>query len=160
MLEDCKTAQERWGGVSEIIDRWLQERKQLLVQYCRLSEVIEEAQDESVAPLVRSLCEIMVDYTSAGHFEVYDQLVKEGQEFNDEAGLKTAAELFKIVDATTEDILDFNDKYLETDDLDAILGDLSKLGEVLAARFEAEDNMIEVLHVAHKHQLTDETSSN
>ncbi len=158
MLEDCKTAQERWGGVSDIIDGWLQERKQLLVQYCRLSEVIEEAQDASVAPLVRALCEIMVDYTSAGHFEVYDQLVKEGQEFNDDEGLKKAAESFKIVDATTEGILDFNDKYQETDDLDAILGDLSKLGEVLAARIDAEDNMIEVLHVSHKHQLTDETS--
>ena len=31
MLEDCKSAQERWGGVSEIIDRWLQERQQMLV---------------------------------------------------------------------------------------------------------------------------------
>ncbi len=97
----------------------------------------------------------MVDYTSAGHFEVYDQLVKEGQEFDDKEGLKSAGESFKIVDATTEEILDFNDKYQETDDLDAILGDLSKLGETLASRFEAEDSMIEVLHVAHKHQVTE-----
>ena len=31
MLENCKTARERWGGVSVIIDRWLQERQDLLV---------------------------------------------------------------------------------------------------------------------------------
>lgn len=155
MLENCTTAQERWGGVSEIIDRWLEERKQLLVQYCKLSELAEAAANESLAPLVQALCQIMVDYTSAGHFEVYDQLVKEGQEFDDQEGLKSASESFKIVDATTEDILDFNDKYQETDDLDSIIGDLSKLGEVLASRFEAEDNMIEVLHVAHKHQVTE-----
>ncbi|MFL0803570.1 MAG: sigma D regulator [Agarilytica sp.] len=155
MLDNCTSAQERWGGVSEIIDRWLEERKLLLVQYCKLSEFVEEAANDSVAPLVQALCQIMVDYTSAGHFEVYDQLVKEGQEFDDKEGLKSAGESFKVVDATTEEILDFNDKYQETDDLDAILGDLSKLGETLASRFEAEDSMIEVLHVAHKHQVTE-----
>lgn len=155
MLDNCTTAQERWGGVSDIIDRWLQERKQLLIQYCNLSELAEEALDASLAPLVQGLCQIMVDYTSAGHFEVYDQLIKEGQEFNDKEGLKSASESFKVVDQTTETILDFNDKYQETDDLDAILADLSKLGETLASRFEAEDNMIEVLHVAHKDQVTE-----
>ncbi len=155
MLDNCTSAQERWGGVSEIIDRWLEERKLLLVQYCKLSELVEEANNDSVAPLVQALCQIMVDYTSAGHFEVYDQLVKEGQEFDDKEGLKSAGESFKVVDATTEEILDFNDKYQETDDLDSILGDLSKLGETLASRFEAEDSMIEVLHVAHKHQVTE-----
>jgi regulator of sigma D len=31
MLENCKSAKERWGGVSEIIDRWLEERQQMLV---------------------------------------------------------------------------------------------------------------------------------
>jgi len=30
MLENCQSAKERWGGVSEIIDRWLQERQELL----------------------------------------------------------------------------------------------------------------------------------
>ncbi|MFL0811085.1 MAG: sigma D regulator [Agarilytica sp.] len=155
MLDNCTTAQERWGGVSEIIDRWLQERKQLLIQYCNLSELAEEALDASIAPLVQALCQIMVDYTSAGHFEVYDQLMKEGQEFNDEEGLKSASESFKTVDKTTETILDFNDKYQETDDLDSILADLSNLGETLASRFEAEDSMIEVLHVAHKDIVTE-----
>ena len=33
MLENCKTARERWGGVSVIIDRWLQERQDLLVLF-------------------------------------------------------------------------------------------------------------------------------
>ncbi len=155
MLNECKTAQERWGGVSDIIDKWLQDRKQLLIQYCKLSEPTEEAVDTSTAPMVQALCQIMVDYSSAGHFEIYDQLMKEGQEYNDQEGLKSAGESFKIVDGTTEHILDFNDKYQETDDLTTIITDLSKLGEVLASRFEAEDNMISVLHVAHKHQVTE-----
>lgn len=154
MLENCQTAQERWGGVSDIIDKWLQDRKKLLVQYCKLSDVAEKINEENSGTGVQTLCQIMVDYMSAGHFEVYDQLLKEGQEFDDQDGLATASECFKIVDSTTEDILDFNDKYQETDDLGTIVKDLSDLGEVLAHRFEAEDSMIEVLHVAHKDRAT------
>ncbi len=154
MLENCKTAQERWGGVSVIIDKWLLERKELLVQYCNLSDIADDVGDsESYGGAVRQLCQIMVDYISAGHFEVYDQLVKEGQEFDDKDALKSASESFKVIDSSTEDILDFNDKYQEIDDLSSIEKDLSHLGEVLAARFEAEDSMIEVLHVAHKDQV-------
>lgn len=154
MLENCQTAQERWGGVSDIIDKWLQDRKKLLVQYCKLSDVAEKINEENSGAGVQALCQIMVDYMSAGHFEVYDQLLKEGQEFDDQDGLAAASECFKIVDSTTEDILDFNDKYQETDDLGTIVKDLSDLGEVLAHRFEAEDSMIEVLHVAHKDRAT------
>jgi len=154
MLENCKSARERWGGVSNIIDRWLQERQDLLVQFCSLSSHIEDTGSvEEIAENgrdLKALCQILVDYISAGHFEVYDQLLKEGREFEDADALKEAGTLFTTVDNTTESILDFNDKYLETDDLDTLVIDLSQLGESLATRFEAEDRMISVLHIAHK----------
>ena len=41
MLESCKSAQERWGGVSELIENWLEERRILLVLYCSISGVKE-----------------------------------------------------------------------------------------------------------------------
>ncbi len=153
MLENCKTAQERWGGVSEIIDRWLADRQQLLIDYCTLSETVEELDNTQSGRLLQHLCQILVDYVSAGHFEIYEQLQKEGQEFDDQEGLKKAGQLYQSIDSTTEFILDFNDKYQEIDDLDAIETDLSRLGEVLASRFEAEDQMIEILHFAHQDQL-------
>lgn len=147
MLENCESAKERWGGVSNIIDRWLQERQALLVRYCSLNET----PNSNPAPeWVQEVCQLLVDYVSAGHFEVYDQLVKEAREFDDEDALKEARKLIRTIDNTTEYALDFNDKYLETDDLSTIAEDLSKLGEVLANRFEAEDRMIEVLHTSHK----------
>jgi regulator of sigma D len=149
MLEDCKTAKERWGGVNQIVDRWLQERQDMLVQFCDLG-AIKESNDESRGANVRRLCEILVDYTSAGHFEIYDQLAKEGREFGDEDGLEEAARLFATVDSTTEMILDFNDKYQEIDDLSTLEQDLSTLGEALESRFSAEDRMIAVLHTAHR----------
>lgn len=151
MLENCQTARERWGGVNQIIDRWLQERQDMLVQYCALSGLDQAAtNDQARGEKLRELCQILVDYVSAGHFEIYDQLIKEGRDFEDDDALKEAGKLFSIVDGTTEKILDFNDKYLETDDLSSIDADLSHLGEILEVRFTAEDRMISVLHTSHK----------
>jgi len=147
MLENCQNAKERWGGVSIIIDRWLQERQDMLVQYCALSA---DNSDEVRGEKLRNLCQILVDYVSAGHFEIYDQLIKEGREFDDEEALHEAGRLFNVVDGTTEKLLDFNDKYLETDDLSSLVSDLSQLGETLEIRFTAEDRMISVLHTSHK----------
>ena len=151
MLENCKSAKERWGGVNQIIDRWLQERQELLVDYCSLSGITSF--DENISDhrqRVRHFCQTLVDYASAGHFGVYDQLIKEGRDFHDRQALETAAKLYKIIDETTEKLLDFNDKYQETDDLSALASDLSDIGQQLEPRFEAEDQMIAVLHVSHK----------
>jgi regulator of sigma D len=150
MLENCKTAKERWGGVNEIIDRWLEERQEMLVQYCALSGLNEDLSDVQRGEKLRSFCQILVDYVSAGHFEVYDQLIKEGREFDDAEALQEASKLYDVVDQTTEKLLDFNDKYLETDDLTTLVLDLSQLGETLEVRFSAEDRLIAVLHTAHK----------
>ena len=149
MLENCQNAKERWGGVSIIIDRWLQERQDMLVQYCDIGGA-DQANDAARGDKLRHFCQILVDYVSAGHFEIYDQLIKEGREFDDEEALHEAGRLFTVVDNTTEKLLDFNDKYLETDDLSSLDQDLSNLGETLEIRFSAEDRMISVLHTSHK----------
>lgn len=150
MLENCKSAKERWGGVSEIIDRWLEERQAMLVQYCALSGLDQDLSDLQRGEKLRSFCQILVDYVSAGHFEVYDQLIKEGREFDDAEALQEASKLYDTIDTTTERLLDFNDKYLETDDLGSLTADLSQLGEALEVRFSTEDRLISVLHTSHK----------
>lgn len=150
MLENCKSAKERWGGVSEIIDRWLEERQAMLVQYCALSGLDQDLSDLQRGEKLRSFCQILVDYVSAGHFEVYDQLIKEGREFDDAEALQEASKLYDTIDTTTERLLDFNDKYLETDDLGSLTADLSHLGEALEVRFSTEDRLISVLHTSHK----------
>ncbi len=156
MLENCKSARERWGGVSEIIDRWLHERQSLLVLFCSMTTPKQnESEPEEIQENLRKFCQILVDYISAGHFEVYQELINEGQAFDDQEGLKKAKAHYKVVDNTTEGILDFNDKYQETDDRETLIADLSNLGESLETRFEAEDLMIEVLHMSHKDQVTE-----
>lgn len=150
MLDNCKTAQERWGGVNQIIDRWLLDRQQLLVSFCALSEREDSLSVAVSEQKLCHLCQVLVDYVSAGHFDIYDRLIKEGRKFENQAALKEASALFTSIDKTTGYVLDFNDKYLETDDLSSLDDDLSMLGATLEQRFNAEDRMIDVLHVAHK----------
>ena len=154
MLENCHSLQEKWGGVSEIIDRWLEQRRLMLVKYCDLSTVTSfDGKNQEHGKKLQHFCQLLVDYVSAGHFEVYHQLAEEGRAFRDREGLKLGAQMLEAIQTSTDLVLDFNDKYLETDDLQSLATDLSELGETLARRFELEDNMIEVLHTTHINQL-------
>lgn len=154
MLKNCENLQQLWGGVSEIVDRWLRERQQLLTQFCALTEDKSfDGKNPVQGKQLQRFCQILVDYISAGHFEVYESLAEEGKRFSDRDGLERGADLLDIIQSTTELILDFNDKYLATDDLDLLASDLSALGETLETRFEAEDALIEALHSAHATQL-------
>lgn len=156
MLENCQNARERWGGVSDLIDRWLKERQELLVHFCELSAQNGDAPSEAVAKRFERFCEVMLDYVSAGHFEVYDQLVREAGEFND-GGVELAAKLYPRIQQTTEQALDFNDRLdgrvLTGDDIGELFTELSALGEMLESRFEMEDFLIERLHNAHAEKV-------
>lgn len=157
MLENCKTIKERWGGVSKILDNWLQQRQELIVEFCSLSGVTgvgsEESSTRCSVDNLRRFCELMVDYVSAGHFEVYDHLIQEAEELKDGKGMEVARRLYPHISRTTELVLTFNDKYDLSDDqnsLPNLAADLSKLGETIVSRFELEDQLIENLHYAHE----------
>lgn len=150
MLESCQNAQERWGGVHLLIDRWLQERKQLVETYVAINGT---AQAPS-ADTLQHFCEILVDYVSAGHFEVYEQLTNEAKAFGDERGLELAKQIYPRIEVITEAALAFNDRCDGGDCRDslALLDELKRLGQLLHERFELEDCLIEVLHNAHQEQ--------
>ena len=38
MLDSCQNAQERWGGVHKLIDRWLEERNELVQAFRTLRD--------------------------------------------------------------------------------------------------------------------------
>ena len=154
MLENCKTAKERWGGVSEIIDRWLTERQELIVLYCELSSISREKENEEpYSRNIQKMCQVLVDYVSAGHFEVYEQLLNEANEFND-GGIELAERLFPKIQETTEIALHFNDEYdnsaHESNLIEVLPEKLSLLGEALEERFVLEDQLIECLHNSHR----------
>jgi regulator of sigma D len=152
MLDNCQNAQERWGGVHLLIDRWLQERHELVSAYSVLSEASQPA--AANAPEVQKFCQILVDYVSAGHFEVYEQLTSEAKAFGDVRGLELAKQIYPRIEAITEAALAFNDHCDNGDSGDSVSlnAELKRFGQMLHERFELEDCLIEVLHNSHQEQ--------
>ncbi|OUS25523.1 anti-RNA polymerase sigma 70 factor ['Osedax' symbiont bacterium Rs2_46_30_T18] len=154
MLEKCKGAQERWGGVSEIIDAWLDGRQVLISHFVSLpSQSITHGLNEHL----NLFCGLLMDYLSSGHFEIYEQLLREGSDFDD-GSLEEAQKLFPMIQSSTDRALDFNDKFSSMSDpcvqeIREFAEQLSQLGEALENRFTLEDRMIELLHSTHSEAM-------
>lgn len=150
MLDDCKTAQERWGGVHEMIDRWLNQRQTLIEVGVYLRERGEFTPTDT--PKIQSFCEMLVDYVSAGHFTVYEQLALEAKEFQSNDSVPLLRELLPLIDSNTEVAIEFNDKYDTKEhcnsQLEALPFALQAILVVLAERFQYEDRLIKELHEA------------
>ncbi|MDP0589412.1 MAG: sigma D regulator [Candidatus Endonucleobacter bathymodioli] len=154
MLEDCRAAKERWGGVSKIIDRWLSERQDMIVLYCSINGVEQLGSDKrSLIIKLKEFCQIMVDYVSVGHFEIYEQLNQEGFEFDD-GGIEIAQALYPQIESNTHECLDFNDRCELISSVKGLQEALSALGEALEERFILEDKLIETLHESHRESVS------
>lgn len=153
MLSNPVDRQQRWQAVDHLLERWLEERQQLLVQFCSISRLrpLSGTAGCHRAEFDR-FCEVLVDYVSAGHFEIYEQLLAEAIAFGDQ-GTELSKQLYKVIAKTTRVVLDFNDHYLEQRAAQQLARGLSQLGDALEARFEAEDRLIEALHRVHANQV-------
>ncbi|WP_347883800.1 sigma D regulator [Pseudomonas aestiva] len=151
MLETCRNAQERWGGVHQLIDRWLIARRELVTAYETLDMEPLLGPVREVGELER-LCDMLVDYMSTAHFEIYEQLVAEAREFQDERAIEFADSVYPRLQALTDAALNFNDRFERGAyrDPGLLTIELKLLGETLRERFELEDCLIEVLHTSHQ----------
>jgi len=153
MLEQLDKAKDKWGGYHSLIDRWLDDRQQLLVNFCALFKQ-DETSSQQTLPDEKSLtnfCQQLLDYISLGHFEVYESLVSECEDEGD-ASLGLARGLYPEITKTTEIALAFNDKYSNLKNIEqyhALGKDLSMIGKTLALRIELEDQMIDTFHKNH-----------
>ncbi|GGZ24557.1 MULTISPECIES: sigma D regulator [Shewanella] len=151
MLKQLEQAEQKWGGANALVDQWLNNRRKLLVYYCKLAGLAPyENRDKSLPCVdqVRGFCNLLVDYVSEGHFEVFNRVVDACDEQGQSHKALAQQLLPKIVE-TTDQALDFSDKYseLESDDLLYQLDkDLAELVHALETRFQLEDRMLEVLH--------------
>lgn len=146
LLEKVEALHKRFGGRLEAVDRWLASRKDLLVLYCKLGLVPSKKAALPQAELVAELCNSLVDYVSAGHFEIYEQLLAEAEQAAPERKA-LAKKLYPRIAQTTDALLQFSDRY---SDADAMLtadfdSDLATMGEALELRLELEDALIQAL---------------
>lgn len=134
--------------VEGVLGRWLTERRDLMTRLCALAGALRRDHNHSAKKPQAELdlfCEVLVDYVSAGHFEVYRTLLEEHERIGTEA---EALALYDMIIPSTEAALDFNDRYFRGGSRLGLQRDLSALGRMLAARFECEDALIRSLGAA------------
>ena len=143
---------EQFAAVEDLLTRWLKERRELLGKYTQIAVALDSDPDaESLTQRQQMLCSILVDYVSAGHFEVFHEWLNEAESFADGSG-SLASQLMPAIGDTTEVILAYEEKYGSGDAYpDTVQRDLSSLGEVLENRFVLEDRLIAGLHNRHRH---------
>ncbi|MDT8879767.1 sigma D regulator [Halomonas saccharevitans] len=153
MLEDCTNAQERWGGVHQLIDRWLEARRALLVHFVDLKASCDAELEAVSKAHIDAFSELLMDYISAGHFEIYPQLREEARAFDDEPALALADRLMERLEMSTELVLAFDEDYASSARCEQHLARLpawiDRLTKGLGERFELEDQLIARLHAAH-----------
>ena len=155
MYTRLQQAQQKWGGSLVAIDNWLDERKQLIVSYCKLAGLPPFEKDRHTMPSQDKsivFCQLLMDYLSAGHVEVYEQIVTQCA-INGRDSRKLAESLYPKISVSTDLALEFNDKYAEhlsTRNSGAFDIELSALGQSLEERFALEDRLIETLYDKHQ----------
>ena len=147
MLSQVEPAIARFTSISTTIDSWLNERQQLLIEYCAIAGLTANKLDEQqTLPSNEELaqfCQILMDYVSAGHFEIFDIMATE-----DPTGERLRASLYPSLLESTDLALTFNDRYADIDIIEVPVefeAMIAKLGETLAIRFELEDKLIQHL---------------
>ena len=137
---------ERRVQTRSMVERWLAERQDMLVMYCKLAGLEPYTPDKPVKDLLRNFCQVLVDYMAFGHFEIYDRIT-DGSERRGEV-LRVAEQVYSRVAEVTEVAVAFNDKYDTSDHeqpMNHLTDDLSSLGEELASRIEKEDLLVAAL---------------
>lgn len=151
MLSNDSSTKQHFETVEDLLTRWLKERRALLGMYTEIIVTLDyHRDDEAMQRRQQALCELLVDYVSVGHFEVFHELINEAESFAD-GSCVLAEKLMPPIGDTTEVILAYEEKYADTQEHpEKLKRDLSALGEVLESRFVLEDQLIAGLHNRHR----------
>lgn len=141
----------RWQRIEALVRTWLEQRQRIIVLLCNLQGLkgFEDARPLSVRIQVQEFCQLLMDYISAGYFEIYQQLVREARQFGE--GQPVVAEhLFRQLADSTEEALAFNEDFDSDGGFAAKLAQLperlARLTQVLEERFALEDQLILSAH--------------
>lgn len=149
--------QQQFEAVEQILTNWLKERRAVLGRYTEIVVALDSTlEDHDLEKRQHSLCELLVDYVSVGHFEVFHELINEAESFDD-GSCVLAEKLMPAIGDTTEVILAYEEKYSSAKGhQEKLKRDLSALGEVLESRFVLEDQLIAGLHNRHRRLVLDQ----
>ncbi len=150
MATSAQTAMAQWQRIEALVQEWLRERQQLLY----LISTIRSASNRAQPPLrlarrIQEFCELLMDYISAGYFEVYRELAREARCFQRDNQALTRSIMQRLEDSTDE-ALAFNDDFDTEEHIQQLYAmlpaRLSELLEKLEERFALEDQLIVSIH--------------
>lgn len=137
---------DRRYGTQWVVRDLLAERQEMLVAFSRLIGLDPHTADQPVKPQLEEFCQLLMDYATYWHFELYRRIVAGGER---RALVREVARgVYPTIATTTDWAVAFNEKYSVTRyslDLAALTGDLHLLGESLASRLELENRLLEAL---------------
>ena len=111
---------------------------------CELAELESgSVPPDTVIHNLRNFNQRLVDYTALGHFEIYERII-DGKERRGNIKM-VANRVYPLISGTTQQFVDFNDKYDgadESESLTDLYRDLSSIGEAMAERIESEDMLL------------------
>jgi regulator of sigma D len=134
---------ERRTNTKGLIDKLMKERQEMLVLFCQVAGLEPYRRSDSLDNLLQSFCQVLIDYTAFGHFEVFGR-ISDGNERRSGV-VRVAEEIYPDFVLASEAAVAFNDKYDLSDhalELNHLPEDLSRLGEELAVRIELEDQLL------------------
>ena len=142
----AQTRQERRADSQKQLQTLVSSRTDTLSLYSRLAANKPFKSNKTTQKLLQEFCASLIDYTAGAHFQLY-RFIDERKERRKPVS-DVAERIYPNIIDSTQQILDFNDKYDcqdHCDNFERLETDLSSLGVILADRIEMEDQLIEVL---------------
>ncbi|PKM22644.1 MAG: Rsd/AlgQ family anti-sigma factor [Gammaproteobacteria bacterium HGW-Gammaproteobacteria-14] len=149
MATQAHQALQKWQRIELLVQQWLNERQQLITLLNSLPPLIaSNAQRNPLPQRIQEFCQLLMDYISAGYFEIYRELAEEARCLRRNNGLD--ASVLKRLDISTDAALSFNDDF-DTPEHIRILQNrlpqrLADLRSKLQERFALEDQLIVSIH--------------
>ena len=113
-------------------DQSFQELRTRVISYLvKLNQALDKQLTDLSQALLGRFCDTLVDYLSAGHFQVFQRIVPTAHEY-------------AAIESTTQLAMAFNDRFgnlLEVD-IAELKAELEALALALGTRFELEDDLL------------------
>lgn len=97
-------------------------------------------------------CELLIDYVSHGHFDLYPKIIELMENATGRTTLTIANRFLPKIEKTTGLLMLFSDRYAddwEPSKINKLRKDLARVGECLEQRFINEDRLIVGLRLVH-----------
>ena len=106
-------------------------RQRLIAYLVELNNALDQNLNDLSQALLTRFCNSLVDYLSAGHFQVFQRLIPAPHEY-------------AAIESTTLVAMRFNDEFadVESVNIHEVKNSLEKLALVLGTRFELEDDIL------------------